>query len=29
MMENLIKDTLRAIETMDHSREAAIARFLW
>lgn len=26
MTENLVADTLRAIETMDHSREAAIAR---
>ena len=26
MTENLIKDTLHAIETMDHSREAALRR---
>jgi hypothetical protein len=26
MTENLIKNALHAIETMDHSREAAIAR---
>lgn len=26
MTENLIKDTLKAIKTMDHSREAALQR---
>ncbi len=26
MNENLIKDALHAIETMDHSREAALRR---
>ena len=26
MNENLIKDALHAIETMDHSREAALQR---
>lgn len=26
MTENLIKDTLLAIKTMDHSREAALRR---